>query len=222
VIGPSAYATGLAEEVLDNKLFLTISNGIDCSYWQPGEPTDRSKLGRVIYVGRLAREKDISVLIDAYARLSRSGEAFELTIVGDGPARRELQGQIQKLGLAGSTRITGSVSRSELRRLLTRADVFCMPSPVELQCCAVLEAMACGVPVTAVAAGALPETIGQGNGGALFAVGDSKACADAIGRVLQELRCDSEMRQRVRNMAVLHDMDRVAADLVKCYEKLAA
>lgn len=143
-----------------------VSNGIDLGRFVPTKPskeiyekfaipTDRKI---VSYIGRLDAEKHISVLIDAFKVVQHElSEPVHLLIVGFGTESERLENQVYQLGIHDDVTFTGRVSDEEIVELHKVGDVFCMPSPAELQCIAALEAMASGKPVVAVDAGAVKE-----------------------------------------------------------------
>ncbi|MEZ6187258.1 MAG: glycosyltransferase [Planctomycetota bacterium] len=136
--------------------------GVNLELFQPGEqargPEDPC---RILYVGRLSREKDVPVLLDAFQRLTPSGR-YRLDVVGDGPLRARLERQAQSDG-----RITfwgGLPYGEELARRYAAADVLVMPSPNETFSLTVLEGMAAGLPVVAARRGGPTDLVVPGTG----------------------------------------------------------
>lgn len=100
----------------------------------------------LLYVGRLSPEKEINVLIDAYAAMkSHQEKKVKFVIVGDGPERKRLE----KMAGAEQVIFTGSLSGMALAQAYASADVFVFASQVETFGNVVLEAMASGLPVVA-------------------------------------------------------------------------
>jgi glycosyltransferase involved in cell wall biosynthesis len=141
-----------------------ISNGIDLVRFQVGTPspellkkfslpTDRPI---ITYVGRLDAEKHLQVLIKAFARVLKSQKAH-LLVVGDGTDRLNLRDLAYELDVMDHISFAGLVSEEDKVALHQVGTVFAMPSPMELQSIATLEAMASGQPIVAVDAGALRE-----------------------------------------------------------------
>src|SRR5205814_2335627 len=118
----------------------------------------------MLFVGRLAANKRVPVLIDALALLKDERPAVHAVIAGDSDDiyRRELERCRQlaaERGIVERVHFLGHVSDAELADAYRSAHVFVMPSLHEGCCIPVLEAMAAGVPVVAARAAALPETI---------------------------------------------------------------
>jgi glycosyltransferase involved in cell wall biosynthesis len=116
---------------------------------------------RLLYAGRLSREKNALMLVDVLERLPNGG--YELWIAGDGPLAGHLRGyadartpkRVRMLGHLGS--------RGELAELYRNCDVFVHPNPREPFGIAPLEAMACGLPVVAPNAGGVLSYASEAN-----------------------------------------------------------
>lgn len=106
-----------------------------------------------LYIGRVAYEKNIGFLLEVAARLKVQRPDFVLVIAGEGPATTSLQRQVQRDGLAGTVRFVGYLERRKrLPDCYAAADVFVFASRTETQGLVLLEAMAAGLPVVALAA----------------------------------------------------------------------
>ena len=127
-----------------------------------------------MYVGRLAADKEIDLLLTAWPEVRRRTGA-ELAVVGDGPARRRIQRR------AGSERIHWvpyQRDRDCVADLLAAADLLVAPSSTETFGLSALEALASGTPVLAADRGGVAETVGRSGAGAVFASGDAGALAE--------------------------------------------
>ncbi len=169
------------------KPIYSISCGIDLNRFQnhlevnTGEIRKRYGLDPdrtvFLYVGRVDREKCLEVLLEAFHRLKR--DDLQLVIAGKGLNLQHLKKLSVQLNLDGHVVFTGFVPADDLPALLKSADVFSMPSDVELQSIATLEAMAVGKPILAANARALPELVKTGTNGCLFKandIGDASRC----------------------------------------------
>jgi glycosyltransferase involved in cell wall biosynthesis/predicted metal-dependent phosphoesterase TrpH len=116
----------------------------------------------VLSVGRLSHEKRIGVLLDAFARLSRARPEARLVVVGEGPARRELE----RTAPAGAV-FVGEARGRDLAAHYASADLFCFPSTTDTFGQVLLEAGASGLPVVAAAAGGALELVAHGQNGLL-------------------------------------------------------
>jgi len=161
-------------------------------YPGPSPSSMRVRLGLagatvLLYVGRVAPNKGLPVLIEAVARLRDIQPAAHAVIVGD---KSDVYGEEEcvcrelahRLGIGEHVHFMGSVSEERLADLYRGADLLVMPSLHEGFCVPVLEAMACGLPVLAARATALPETVGDA--GITFIPGDTDDLARQVRRVL--------------------------------------
>lgn len=164
-------------------LLLTIPNGVDADVFCPGPAPDNSS-PRIIFVGRLIASKGVPLLVRALRQLVDTGIDAQLDLVGDGPERQGLQHLAAELGLSGRMTLHGSVYG--VAALLQGASVFVLPSFIEGMSNAVIEAMACGLPVITTRVGASPDLIDDGVSGLLMEAGDGHALQAALQKVLED------------------------------------
>ncbi|KNC18165.1 glycosyl transferase family 1 [Arthrobacter sp. RIT-PI-e] len=165
---------------------LPVSNGIDSAGYEPrpGEVLEDPEHPTVLFVGRLAEEKHVDVLIDAVARTPEH-LGVHLEIVGGGEVKAALQAQAARLGIADRVRFRGLIDDTELRLSYLRASVFCQPGTAELQSLVTLEAMSASTPVLLADAMALPHLVVEGENGFLFRPGDAAELARRITQILE-------------------------------------
>lgn len=126
-----------------------------------------------IYVGRLAGEKEVELLLTAWPEVERRTGA-RLVLVGDGPSRRRLQRR------AGSERmywLPFQQDRDRLADLLAAVDLAVSPCSIETFGLSALEALASGTPLLSADRGGVAETVGRSGAGATFVSGDAGALA---------------------------------------------
>ncbi|MGO1393579.1 glycosyltransferase [Agrococcus casei] len=171
----------------------------------------------VVFVGRVTSEKQIDVLIEAFAQISEDLQA-RLTVIGGGDLIDELGQRTRDLGISERVTFTGIISDADLRRHLTNASVFAMPSIAELQSIATMEAMASGLPVVGANAMALPHLIHDGENGYLFEPGNTDDLASKLETVL---RSSDEEYQRMRDeslrLVMHHDIQRTLDSFESIY-----
>ena len=169
--------------------------GVDSHQFGPERRNDelrRELLGEdggvlLLSVGRLSAEKRIGVLLDAFALASRERPDLRLAIVGDGPARAELE----RTAPAGTT-FVGELRGDALAEMYASADVFCFPSTTDTFGQVLLEAGASGLPVVAAEAGGAPELVAHGRTGLLVPPEQPRELAAA----LVQLAGDPALRAR--------------------------
>lgn len=119
----------------------------------------------IAYVGRVAFEKNISFLINVVARVKQDIHDVLLVIAGEGPALKSLKLQVDKLGLSDNVVFVGYLDRHrELPNCYRAANVFVFASQTETQGLVLLEAMAQGVPVVALAEMGTKDVLKHGEG----------------------------------------------------------
>jgi glycosyltransferase involved in cell wall biosynthesis len=175
--------------------------GVDTSVFVPRSTRVAPKGGvRLLYTGRLAREKNVGLLIDALELL---GCDHSLDVIGDGPERLWFE-QESARRVPGKVRMHGYLSdREEYVARLQQADVFVHPNPKEPFGIGPLEAMACGVPVVA-----------PNSGGVLSYASDETAwlyqpSAKGLARAVESVFADAVLLRRkvcaARRTAEMHD-----------------
>jgi glycosyltransferase involved in cell wall biosynthesis len=160
-----------------------VGNGLDTELFRPDPAVPRSA-SEILCVGRASDpNKGIATLIEALARLPGH---VRLTLVDDDHPLHEGRRRARVLGCADRLDVVGRVSIEELLALYRRAALVVVPSRYEGFGLPAAEAMACGTPVVATAAGALPEVLRAGRGGLLVPRGDPEALAKAIVTLLEQ------------------------------------
>lgn len=188
-------------------------------YWMPNPvdtdefaPCDASQRGTrraefgipaeapvVLYCGRLAPEKALPSLLDAFALVVRRIPEAVLVLVGDGPLRASLLEQAGRLHLkAENVRFAGRVQPDEVHQWLQIADVYTLVSFSEGFACALAEAMSTGLPSVVSDIPANRQLIESGQHGFLAPVGDSEAIAAEIIRLLDDSALRARMGQAAR------------------------
>ena len=201
-----------------------VSNGVDLDAFSPGLPgTDEKELRRryslpagrpvIVSVGRLSPEKRVEVLIEAAARLTGAGAL--LVLAGTGPDSGRLEALAARLRVSGRVRFLGLVPADDLPGLYRLADVFAIASEAELQSLVTMEAMASGLPVIAVDAGALAELVHPGENGFLVSPGQAVGQAGTVAGYLDLLCRDRALRGKMSKASLriigTHDRHRVLA-----------
>jgi glycosyltransferase involved in cell wall biosynthesis len=158
-----------------------------------------SKEQLLLYVGRLAPEKELDVLMKAATILNDKNRLFKLLIVGDGPQYKELKA----LNIPNII-FLGYKFGKELQQIYACADLFVFPSSTETYGNVILEAMSSGVPVVAVNEGGVKENLIDGKNGLAFEVG---SCVEMAGKI-EILLCDEKLRSELASNARMHALKR--------------
>lgn len=122
---------------------------------------------------------------------------------------------------AGRVRLLGYAPWESMPGEYHRADLFLFPSPAETQGLVVLEAMAAGLPVVAVRAGALPELVRDGESGITVPPGETKALAGAVLRLARDPELRRLLGEGARKVAGQHEASRGLAQLLELYSRVS-
>jgi colanic acid/amylovoran biosynthesis glycosyltransferase len=177
--------------------------GVDLTVYEP--PSERSASAtsaEVLFVGRLLHGKGLSLLFEALAELRRHQLDVTVSVVGDGPARAELDAAVRALRLSEHVSFLGSVGQDDLLARYAAADVFCLPSFAEGIPVVAMEAMAMELPVVTTRITGIPELIEDGTDGLLVPPGRVDALTDALDRLVrapeERYRMGAAGREKVR------------------------
>jgi phosphatidylinositol alpha 1,6-mannosyltransferase len=199
---------------------VTWGRGVDCRVFSPGRRDERRRyaLGAagkllILYVGRLAVEKGMDTLVQAFQAVHASrGGGLVFCVAGDGPEADRVRSELP------FARHFGFLERQTLADLYADSDLFVFPSPTETCGLVALEAMASGLPVIGVDAGGMRDNVREGITGRLVTPGDADELGGAILAVLADESTRYAMGQAARAFAVGRDWDRELDLLVRQYQ----
>jgi glycosyltransferase involved in cell wall biosynthesis len=200
-----------------------ISNGLNTDRYSPAGQNDgdietRYQLPagpRVLFVGRIAKDKKIDVLIRAMGKLEPTREGH-LLLVGRGDDQPRLKELVERLKLRDRVHFLGFVPEEDLPALYRHVDLFAIASDVEVQSIPTLQAAATGLPIVAAEAAALPELVKDGENGYLVPVDGPAALAGAIGKILADRELAEKFGQASLEIGRRHAEKRT----FEAYEKI--
>jgi glycosyltransferase involved in cell wall biosynthesis len=134
----------------------------------------------LIYVGRLSAEKGLPYLFRAIRSVILHFPNTKLLVIGEGHYRNMLENIVEKLNLKTHVSFLGFKNKYEIVEYLSISDIFVLPSLTEYTPNAILEAMACGVPVIATSVGGIPYIIKDDLTGKLVSPKSQSELAQAI------------------------------------------
>jgi glycosyltransferase involved in cell wall biosynthesis len=188
VIAGSGYAAGLVRDDLGVAPERVTTTPLGAPRWAADVRRQRgSAPGRhFLFVGTLEPRKNVGLLLDAYETLCRRRTDVPPLVLAGGlaPGGQAWVDRAGRGALAGRVQVTGYVTDAERRRLFAEARALVLPSVDEGFGLPVLEALACGVPVVASPAGALPDLVAEA--GLVAPLGAPGAWADALERCLDD------------------------------------
>ena len=173
----------------------------------------------IAFTGRIAKEKSIDVLLEAFRLLSPRFPESRLLLIGGGPWQEHCQGLADSLGVAARVIFTGFLPHTQVFDCLAEASVFAFPSLTDTQGVVVLEAMALGCPPVAVRSGAVEDVIEHEENGLIVAP-SAEGLAEGLTRVLESGEFRRGLAGRARARAEEFSSGRMAARLSQVYETL--
>jgi len=199
---------------------------VDLSQYHDLEPQRvRAALGLekaelLLYVGRLAGEKNLNFLLRAFIRVASQRPQARLLIVGQGPIRHNLERMALKLGLGKQVIFAGAVPHSEVPHYAAAADVFVFSSLVDTQGLVLIEAMAAGTPVVAVEAPGPTDILRAGGG--ILAPAQEDAFAESVLKLLADRPGRRALGEQAAQAAQRYTVPAATARLVSVYEAALA
>ncbi|MFP4393571.1 MAG: glycosyltransferase [Desulfohalobiaceae bacterium] len=163
-------------------------------YWkQYFQDSDEQNI-KLLYVGRISKEKNLDLLVEAYSKYLSCRKDVKLIIVGDGPERQALQ-----LELSGNNILfTGSLQGEELAQAYACSDLFVFPSSTDTFGNVVLEAQSSGLPVIVTDKGGPQENMIPGETGFVVPAKDAEALARTIHKFLDNPELLTSMKKKAR------------------------
>ena len=165
--------------------------------------------GGLVFVGRLTEQKRVALALEAHAAMLATRPELCLTIVGDGPARAELESRVGALGSGDRVRFLGQLPPAAAAEALGRADLFLFPAEQEGLGLAAVEALMAGVPVVACRDGGGIGDIMEEPGAGLLVEPTAAAFAGAADRLMADpdsraaaAQAGASWRQRLTPTAV--------------------
>lgn len=219
-IRDEALAAGLPAERL-----VPIPNGVDLAAWSADAPPARlpwpPDAPVVLFLGRLAVQKRVDVLLDAFARVLERVPAARLALAGEGPLRRALEERARALGLGDRAAFLGQ--RDDVLALHRAARVVALPSEGEGLSNVLLEALASGTAVVTTDVPGVREVVTPDADALLVPPRDAAALAQALARALE----DPALRERLAaagraRVAAAFDLERVADRYAALFAEVAA
>jgi glycosyltransferase involved in cell wall biosynthesis len=188
-------------------------NGVDTElFHNAGQPRKK----QLIAVGTLRWQKGYRCLIEAFARLRPQG--YRLIIVGEGPERKKLQDLISRNRLGDSVVLAGRKSHREVVDLLNQSEIYVMSSLSEGFPKALLEGIACGLPVVVSDVGNCRE-LAKGVG-LCVTPGDSYELAESMNHMITDQKFRQACASRTHTKALDYSWKKAAGIVEETYEQL--
>ena len=194
VVMSHAMEEELVEYGFPGEKIRLIPNGVDTDFFQPTVVKKPSQDKKILFVGRLTEQKGVEYLLQAISSIRF--DRMQLVIVGEGERYSYLQKLAEHLSVRDKVIFTGF--QSQILPYLQAADLFVLPSLAEGLSNALLEAMACGLPVVATRVSGNQDVIEDGVNGFLVEPKDVRGLAEAIEKILVDEKLAEKMGQANR------------------------
>jgi len=192
-------AEDLVRRGFERQRITVIPNGIEIDRFPVAGPSDEYEQPTLLFVGRLKRYKSIDLILEACARVARSGTPVRFLVAGRGNDEGRLRTITDRLGLGEAVQFLGFVTEEKKLELLRRSWIHVLTSPKEGWGITNVEAAACGTPTVASDSPGLRDSVRHGETGLLVAHGDVTALTDALTGLLG----DPTLRHRLGSAARL-------------------
>jgi glycosyltransferase involved in cell wall biosynthesis len=203
-VNSEEYRQSWINRGLDPGKLKIFPRGLDTNLFNPSrrDPATWERLGfqgdgvRLLYVGRISREKDLDILAAAYRQLRESGLPATLFFVGDGPYSSTLAEALPEAKFLGYRR------GEELATIYASADIFVFPSTTDTFGNVVIEAQASGLPVIISDLGGPKELVEHGVDGLITKALDTTKFAEAIRSLVENRELRTQMSRNARNRVI--------------------
>lgn len=172
----------------------------------------------LLNLGRLGGEKNLGELLTLFAQARQENDNLKFLIVGDGPAREELEHQAKKLGVEKDVIFTGMVDPSEVQNYYQLGDIFVSASTSETQGLTYIEAAANGLPLLCRQDDCLTDVLQEGKNG--YEYTSAEEFLDAIDHVMHDPQWRSEASRRSAQIAETFDKKTFGDAIENIYESV--
>jgi glycosyltransferase involved in cell wall biosynthesis len=200
-----------------------IPNGVDTEYFRPAgdvSPKGDNAPMRAVVTAQLIERKGIQYLVEAIASMDEAyRQRLHVDVCGVGPYGASLRQQVSATGMEGCVTFRGLLEHEKMAELLRGADLFILPSLQEGTPVAVLEAMACGLPVIATKVGGLPALAADRRAVLLVEPGSSSQLQAALKQVMDDSGLRVELGHEARRVALEHGWHTVWQEYLRVLER---
>ena len=227
VISPSAGMANILREMNVTAPIAVIPNGVELQLFYKAEPQSRTDFDftpddiLLIYTGRLATEKNISFLLQAFAGVAQALDHVYLVVVGGG--QKQIETEIleitAKLKIEHRVRFTGMVTYENLPSYLAMCDAFVTASVTEVHPLSVIEGMASGLPIMGIVSPGLSDIVEDGKTGFL-ATEDLPAFTAKLTRLCLDATLRKQMGNAARQASTRYAIERTTQIMLDHYERL--
>lgn len=203
VLVSSGYERSLLPQPIQKRSLQVFNAVVDTDYFCPAKTSACSTRPRILFSGSLVPLKAVNLLLEAARRAMLCGSLdFDIDIAGDGPEEGALKATAERLEIAHRVHFLGRLTKTEMRDCYRNSDVFCFPSLRETAGNAVVEAMACGLPVVVANYGG-PADIVSEDCGFRIPIDSENSFVEGLANAISELLADQDLRRKFGHAARL-------------------
>jgi glycosyltransferase involved in cell wall biosynthesis len=174
------------------------------------------KIFKLLYVGRISKEKNLHSLVDIFKRLTAERKDIHLFLVGEGPYMQELRNELNDDKIV----FTGYLKGDDLGQIYASSDVFIFPSATDTFGNVVLEAQASGLPVIVTDQGGPKESVIHGKTGYIVPADDATAFVSRVIELYDDRALLNEMRKNARDYTARRSFQSSHLDNWEYYQNL--
>lgn len=227
VISPSAGVAQVLRDLGVKAPIEVVPNGVELKRFHQSRPFPRSEFGfddddvLLVYAGRIAPEKNLAFLLQAFSGVARALSNVYLFLLGGGQKQweNELTRLIGELGIGERVRWTGMVPYERLPSYLAMCDAFVTASVTEVHPLSVIEAMGSGLPVVGIRSPGVGDTVVHEVTGFL-STHDLPTYTAYLMRICLEEERRREMGQQARQESEKYDIQRTSQIMLEHYTQL--
>ncbi|MDH4330661.1 MAG: glycosyltransferase family 4 protein [Candidatus Moranbacteria bacterium] len=221
VVSNSQGLKELAHKTDPEQEISVIYNGVDTEKFKPEfSKRDQDKILITMGGTRITHRKGIKHLIEAIDLLKDKYPDVVMEVMGEGNAKKELEDQVDELGLNDRVKFWGVTSKKEMPTCYQRADIFVLASFNEGMSNAMLEALAAGLPIVSTRTGGAEELLGDGENGYFIEKKNSKDLAEKLEKIISDKELRLQMGQKSREKALEMSWEKVAQKYDELYGQL--
>ena len=212
----SIWLGELARETLSSSEYLVVRNGVDTKILNQVQNDKKDKFKKfTVTAGAtvMGKKKGLKYLVEGFADLNQQFPESRLLLIGDGDSQSILESQVSELGIKDVVKFVGHKDKKWIARNLPKCHVLCLPSLAEGMSNAILEGMACGLPI--VTTNPSKELI-DGNGIIVKSM-DSDQISKALSELYKNNKVRKSMSKKSRELAEKMSWDKVAKEYHKVY-----
>ncbi len=215
IVANSRGLQNRALKFLPSVLIEVIPNGVDLNFFRPAENKPRDAKIKLLTVGRLSVTKRVEMLIDAVRILRDAGFNAHLSIVGGGALQNRLKFLVADAKLDDHIEITGRIDQENMPQIYQQSNIFVSATLQEGMSNAMLEAMACGLPIVTTPCEGIEELIADN--GIVVGQPSSQAIADAVKSIIENEQLYNKMCTQARARAEQFNWKNVADQYLQMY-----